>query len=207
MLIGLAALLAVAAAVRLVWRSRRAPADSRRLAPDWAILRMVDRELSAVQRGRETNGWTEALIERALAALRVAGGYAAERPIEQMVAGPAGSGGDGAALAVRTRLRGKRVLVSAAVTAQIMQAAASERRAAMADQPGTNGLVGRLEILQQALGRFTAAQYGRTDSFNVALLDESLTSGRAVVRRLRREHMWRLMRHKTIGPRTSSTVQ
>ena len=58
---GAAALLALLTLVRLVSRYRKPSTEVDRLIPDAAVLRAVSRELNAVQRERESSGWTTAL--------------------------------------------------------------------------------------------------------------------------------------------------
>ena len=48
-----------------------------------AILRQARRELSAVNRARQSEGWTDALLGRAAAAMRIVGGYAIGKPAAQ----------------------------------------------------------------------------------------------------------------------------
>src|SRR5206468_1613456 len=82
-LFALAALMALLALVRVVGRFRQPTAATSRLVSDFAILRAVGRELRAVQRAREADGWTPVLIGRALGPLRIAGAFALGRRIAQ----------------------------------------------------------------------------------------------------------------------------
>src|SRR5262245_25235732 len=72
----LAGLMALVALVRLVNRFRKPATATERLVSDSAILGAANRELAAVKRARDDNGWTPALAGRALAALRIAAAYA-----------------------------------------------------------------------------------------------------------------------------------
>src|SRR5207244_1564550 len=83
----LAALSALLALVRLFGRLRgRRPVATGQMIGDPVILRGVGRELSAVQREREQSGWSPELAARALAAMRIAGGYALSRQNSQFAA-------------------------------------------------------------------------------------------------------------------------
>ena len=183
-LFALAALMALLGVVRLVNRFRKPAAATDRLVTDATILGAVGRELSAVKRAREDGGWTPALAGRALAALRVAAAYALGRTLGQSTVeshqltdgshhAQAGN------LVIRTGWpKERRIAVSGAITPQ---AVARE----LARPDGVGGRAAMLESLEQALTRFTAAQYGREAGLDDAALDESLAAGFRILRRLK----------------------
>jgi len=192
-LFALAGLMALFGVVRLVNLFRKPAAASDRLVGDAAILSAVGRELSAVRRAREDSGWTRELAGRALAALRLAAAYALGRKVSQLRAARAsaplnGKPRDAGNLIVTAGWpRGKRIAVSGSITPQavaheIARDAMPPRRAAM------------LESLEQALTRFTAAQYGRETGLDDAALDESLAAGARALRRLKVEQLPRMKR-------------
>jgi hypothetical protein len=185
-LFALAALIAALTIVRLFLRARRPATASERLVGDSAILRGVGRELAAVQRRREDGGWTPELAERALAGLRIIGTYALGRRTGRMVANGATS--DGQIFVTVGWPKTRRIAVSGSVTARSMADAIS--RSGNGRQPG------ELESIEEALSRFTVAQYGRSNGAQVdeAGLDESLKTGQHVLRRLRFEQMWLMKR-------------
>jgi hypothetical protein len=84
--------------------------------------------------------------------------------------------------------------------------AATARTVADAIAQSVNGRQpGELESVEEALSRFTAAQYGRSDNgakdsaLDASALDESLRAGQQVLRRLKFEQSWlmkRLWRHR-----------
>jgi hypothetical protein len=194
-LFALAGLMAALAAVRLVARYRKPLTTGDRLMADAAILRAVGRELAAVQREREQRGWSAELAGRALTALRLIGSYALGRRVAR-TAQPAQSPVDGlrsvadGTLVLRTGWRrGKRVVVSGSATARSV---AHER--ARVSVNGNARRTQQLEALEQALGRFTAAHYGRNGSYNDEALDESLASGMQLLRRLKLEQSWPMKR-------------
>lgn len=177
------ALFMVFAMVRLA-SGRRGAAGA---AASWsaaAVLGGVRRELSAVRRQRETDGWTPDLAQRALKALRIAGGYVLARPINQRAAdGPARSS-EGALVMRRAWPRGTRVLVSGSVTAETAALAlARTSREGLHDEK-------RLREVQTVLAVFTGACYGETPLQSAPDLDDTLSCGEGLVARLRAEHRW-----------------
>jgi len=201
-LFALAALLGVLVLVRVIARYRRPATAAERVMPDFAVLRGVGRELSAVKRERERNGWTSELAARALAAMRVIASYATGHRVSKLAQSSAAAHPpslDGGQLVMFTGFpKRKRIVVSGAATT-----ATVAREAARLSSNGSNGGFARmsgarraqeLESLQQALSAFTAAQYGRNGSFDDAALDESLDTGFRLLRRLKLEQTWPLRR-------------
>jgi hypothetical protein len=201
-LFALAALVAVLSLVRLVLRARKPAAGADRLIRDAAILRGVRRELNAVQRERESGGWTSDLATRALTALRIIGTYAVGKRAARTLADA--SNHQSAATSYqqaseRGRLvlkvgwpRQRQIAVSGATTARQLTDAIA--RSSNGHRPG------ELESIQEALARFTVAQYGRpvdgsvSTPFEDSALDESLQAGQQVLRRLRIEQWWIMQR-------------
>jgi hypothetical protein len=186
-LFALAGLMALLGAVRLVNRFRKPAAASDRFVGDSAILGAAGRELSAVQRAREDGGWTPDLAGRALSALRLTAAYALGTKVSQSIATRASSANgqraDGGNLIVKAGWpRGKRIAVSGSTTPQ-----AIAREIARDGLPASRAAM--LESLEQALTRFTAAQYGRGAKLDDAALDESLAAGVRTVRRLKVEQL------------------
>jgi hypothetical protein len=177
-LFALAALLTILALVRIVSRFRTPATADARLISDAAVLRGVGRELAGVGRLREDTGWTPALAGRALAAMRLVGGYALARRIGIMPAGAEGLTEDGRLILKVGRWRPKRIAVSASVTAQVLATANDAR----------------LASLGQALSALTAAQYGRDEKLDDRALDESLAAGVAALRDVRIKHTWIMKR-------------
>lgn len=192
----LAGLVALLTLVRVFLRTRKAASAADRLIGDGAILRRVSRELAAVQRQREAGGWTHELAARALAALRIVGTYALGRPAARI---PVGSGDpvigkqsqltNGAIVVSKGWPKPKHIAVSGAATARDIGSAIKR---------STNGRrPGELESIQEALARFTSAQYGRADDgqrFDDSALDQSMEAGKDVLGRLKREQTWLMKR-------------
>jgi hypothetical protein len=191
-LFAIAALLGLLAIVRLVSKYAKPDTAADRVMPDLAILRGVGRELSSVQKEREHSGWSAELAGRALAALRVLGTYAIGRRVSK-TAQPQGSAApahDEGSLVLRTGWpRSKRVVVSGAATSQ-----AVTRELKRVSSNGGARQAADLEALEQALSRFTAAQYGRNGSLDESALDDSLTTGFQLLRRLKLRHTWPMRR-------------
>ena len=198
-LFALAVLVALLAIVRLIMRTRKPASAAERLVGDGAILRGVGRELAAVQRQREDGGWTPELASRALSALRIVGTYAMGRRAARAeivtvpahgVTSPNGAMSDGRIMVRAGWPKTKNVAISGAVTA---------RSIADAIAHPTNGRrPGELESIEEALSRFTVAQYSRPgndgkSTLDDGALDESMRAGQDVLRRLKIEQTW-LMR-------------
>jgi len=83
-LVALAGLGFVVAAVRLFGGYRAKAGADARMVPEVAILRQLGRELTAIGRDRRTEGWTPALIDRLMTALRVTAAYALSRSVIQV---------------------------------------------------------------------------------------------------------------------------
>jgi hypothetical protein len=187
-LFSLAGLMALLAVVRLVNRFRKPASATERLVSDGAILGAASRELAAVKRARGDGAWTPELAGRALAAVRVVAAYALGHKLGQSTIGTreltdGSHHAQAGNVVVRTGWpKTKRIAVSGSVTAQavahdLARGELSGARAAM------------LESLEQALTRFTAAQYGREAGLDAAALDESLAAGMRAVRRVRLEQL------------------
>jgi hypothetical protein len=214
-LFALAALVAVLTLVRLFLRARKPTAAADRLIRDAVILRGVGRELNAVQRERESGGWTSELAARALTALRIIGTYVVGKRATRTLAAagnhqairnpepaasnqqPATSNQLAASEPGRLLLkvgwpRRRQIAVSGAATAR--QLADAIARSSNGHRPG------ELESIQEALAKFTVAQYGRpadgsgSPTFEDTALDESLRAGQQVLRRLRIEQLWIMRR-------------
>jgi hypothetical protein len=179
----LAGLIAFLGVARLVVRTRQTkPAGKRGLA-EAAILRLASRELEAVQRAAEGQGWNDDLVARALAAARIAAASALGRPVHQEQAVDAQSG-DGRLLAGGWPRR-KPTLISGAATA-------GDLSRALAKMPVTADPARRqlLDDLRHALATFTAAQYAREAALDRSALDEALARAIAATRRLRADRAW-----------------
>jgi hypothetical protein len=94
-------------------------------------------------------------------------------------------------IVLRTGLPPKRktVVVSGAATPAI-----AAREAARLRAMGYEKRAQDLESLEQALSRFTTAQYAQAGRFDEAALDEGVAHGLALVRQLQVEQLWPMRR-------------
>jgi hypothetical protein len=188
----LAALMAMLGLLRLFQRYRKPTVARERLITDMAILNGVGRELSSVQRDRDSGSWTPELASRAVGALRIAATYAIGRPVSQMPASRLLADGSETAEPGRLILkaswpRGKRIAVSGAVTPQTI--------ARVVARPGnTAARTVLLESLSRALGVLTVATFSRDGALDEASLDEALATSKQVLRRMKFEQLWFMKR-------------
>jgi hypothetical protein len=196
--------------VRLVARYQKPSAATSRLVSDGAILRAVGRELRAVQRAREDGGWTPDLARRSLGTLRIASAYAlgrhvAQTPVQPAVAGPQGvvvghqrpvvahpspvanQVLDGQLTVHTSWPKRKPIAVSAPVTSQELA-----YQIARGNNPAKRAVM--LETLEQALTRFTVAQYGREAAVDDAALDDSLAAASRALTQLKIDQTWLMKR-------------
>lgn len=193
----LGALIAVLVLVRLARRSSKRVPGEERVISTGAIVGAAARELAAVQQLRGEQGWTEALVDRALAATRVIAGAAIGRPVSQRLAGDSLSG-EGRLL-VRRPLGGKPHIVSSPVTAD--EVSRAQRRAA-------SGMVTEsLDDLRDSLKTFAGAQYGRAGQPDEAALDTALQEALGAASRVRKRHTWlrSAVRQWRARPRTAES--
>jgi len=197
-LLALGALVGLFGVVRLFSERRGPEPTARHLLPDSVILRGAGRELSAVRREREAEGWTPALVGRALAALRIVAGYAVAQPASQLIANGHSENSDGSLLLSRGLWRSERVQVSGSATPQTLSRELS--------RASTNGHTDttRVEELQGLLSSFTRARYGGNESVGEGALDESLASGERLARRLQFEHGWLIRKLALLSRRATS---
>ncbi|MBI3401236.1 MAG: hypothetical protein HY048_07420 [Acidobacteria bacterium] len=190
-LFALAGLLALLALVRVASKFRRPVEVQDQLIGDATILRGVGREFAAVRREREGGGWTPELVTRALAALRVAATYAGGGHVGHMPAGAEGIAEDGRLILKTGWVGGKRIAVSGAMT----QGTITRALARAAGNGGNGGVrAQRLEALGDALTTMTGVQYGRDARLDDSALDAALSSGQAVLGRLKFEQTWIMKR-------------
>lgn len=186
----LAAIGVVVAVLALVPLARGAravgPAAANRL-PDRGVAARAARELSDVQSAAAAEGWTDALVARALAAVRVVASLAIRHPLSEKEL-PAGAAAPEGRLAVtHGRVKGRRASVSSAVTATDVALAESQ----LADEVSVSHRH-QLEGLQSALAVLTAASYCRAPVRDAAVLNEAARHATEVANQLQSErNAWR----------------
>lgn len=159
----------VVALVMLIGMLRRKAPKSATLAAHLGprtILGAVAKELNEVQ-SASRGGWTPELVCRALAAARIAGTYATNRPVGQLPAKVAEIPREGVVV-VRAFGRGD-VYVSGAATAE---------STAFANAPAG---------LSDALRTLTMARYGRTEKFD-SMADEAIQTAIRVTKEQQSAH-------------------
>jgi hypothetical protein len=173
----LAAALALVGFVRLAVERRGHHVLVPREAGKSAVLRAVGRELAAIHRDQAAGGWNGALVGRALAASRVAAAFALDRPVSQQPIDAGWADNDGGIEVATGRLQGRRMSVSAAVTAAGLRNDADDRRRQ------------QLAALAGALDSFTRAHYSSTAAVGQddSRLEQALNDARDTVRQLRAE--------------------
>jgi hypothetical protein len=183
----LAGLLALLVLVRLFGRFRKPATVTQRLIADSTILRGVSRELSAIKRQRNDNGWTAALAGRALSAMRIIAAFAIDRKVGHMPAAVAGTAEDGRLIMNTGWPRTKRIAVSGSITPHVVG-----RAAAVAGTSASRQQL--LTSLEQALQTLTSAGYGRSETLDDGALDQALETGVQALRNVRIRQLWILKR-------------
>jgi hypothetical protein len=170
----LALLLIAVVAVRATAKRRATAAVRKRTVSPAFVLRAASRELSAVKSAAAQDGWSGDLAGRAATALRLAGAIALRKPVGQYEAARATRAAEGQ-IAMRRGWRGRKIVLSSAVTAGSRNGAAS---------PMWDGI-------SQTLGTFSSLRYSRTGAADAVALDTALAEGQDLVRQLWRRQLFR----------------
>jgi hypothetical protein len=165
-LFGLAGVVAIVLLIGMVRRKAPKSAVAAAHLGPRTILSAVSKELDEVQRASR-GGWTQELVGRALAALRIAGAYATKRDVGQRPATSSETPLDGV-LVVRAFGRGD-VYVSGAATTE------------------TSGLAGAPAGLADALRTLTVSRYGRIEKFD-SMADEAVQTAIRVTKEQQSAH-------------------
>jgi len=165
-LFGLAAVMALVMLIGMLRRKAPKSAVAAAHLGPRTILGRVAKELNDVQ-SASRGGWTPELVGRALAAARIAGSYAINRPVGQIPAKAAEAPREGVVV-VRAFGRGD-VFVSGAATAE---------STAFANAPAG---------LSDALRTLTVARYGRIEKFD-SMADEAIQTAIRVTRQQQSAH-------------------
>ena len=194
-----AGVLGIFALVRAVgqFRSKRTVAIRRLPVP--AVLSGCLDTISEVSADASKTGWSPDLARRAVAAMRIAGAVALERPIAQDFVGADAVERDGQVTVRKGWIKRRRVLLSASVTSKVIASHLGNGR-----RLRPNARV-RLETISDALGVFSAASYGRNGKPDASALDAAVDSSRDAIRGLRSSARWpmrtagAMLRSFTIG--------
>ena len=178
----LAAAVAVFGVVRM-YTAMRAPAAARvTTVSGRAVLRAARRELSAVSRQRQSDGWTDALVGRASAALRIVASYAIGRPAAQSE-GLAQNAHGGHISLSQGLLRRRHALVSASVTPADLASAAATH--------------GPIQIVRDGLVTLTASRFGRAP-LDDGTLDSAVRAAGPLASSLALRHAWPFEQWRTL---------
>ena len=190
-LVALGSLMTIVSLFTLARGARRRKTAGERVLAPWRVAFTADRELAAVARESQ-GGWTDELIERALAGSRIAAASLLGSTVSQAKAPADGNGRGGRIISAGPGLldavipgRQRSLALSSAITAH-------DLRQELARLPETAPAARRvqLETLADALATFTTAQYGSPGTRDSAALDAALSAASSVSRRLRTQRLW-----------------
>ncbi|MEQ1868720.1 MAG: hypothetical protein ABL961_01705 [Vicinamibacterales bacterium] len=168
--------------VSLARRSRgKTPAGERVLGAR-QLVDVAAKELTAIGRERETGGWTDELVARALAATRVTATVALGARVSQRFV-PDGTAGGGRLLAPGG-LRGQTRVISGSTTPVDID------RAIMGSSPTAAARMPLHQSLRDALAVFAVSQYGREATRDQDALDRALAAAQSAADQVRSEHSW-----------------
>ena len=196
---GFAGVLAIFALVQAIGQFRSKSTAAVRRLPLPAVLSGGLDTISDVAEDASKTGWSPGLARRAVAAMRIAGAVALERPVAQDFVGPDVVERDGQVTIRKGWIRPRRVLLSASVTSKAIASHLGNGRRVRANTRA------RLETISDALGVFSAASYGRNGKPDTSALDAAVGSSKDVIRGLRSSARWPMrtagavMRSFTIG--------
>ena len=179
-----AGVLIIFAGVRAVGHFRSKSAVAVRKLPVPSVLGGCLDTLSEVAADASRTGWTPDLARRAVAAVRIAGAVALDRPVAQNFVGPDAVEREGQVTIRKGWIRPRRVLLSASVTPKVIASHLGNGRDVRA-----NTRV-RLESISDALGVFSAASYGRNGKADGSALTAAAESSKDVIRSLRASARW-----------------
>jgi hypothetical protein len=169
-----AGVLAAFAVVRLAGRFRVRDSKAVRPLPAATVLRGAMAALRSARSDAAREGWTPALMARAVAALRITGAVALGRPVAQLHATNGLSERVGQIEVRSGLLRRKRVLLSAATTPAAILAAIE----------GGGASRTTLQPILEALQVFSTAVYGRAGEADSVALSAAVDNAVDPVRRL-----------------------
>jgi hypothetical protein len=189
--VALGSLMTIVSLVTLARGARKRKTVGERMLAPWRVALTADRELAAVARDVDAQGWNDALIGRALAATRITAASLVGSAVSQTRIARGDEPGDGRIIGggagpFGALWPGRRPLtLSSALTAH-------DLRRELAQMPETASPRRRqqLETLADALGTFTSAQYGPAGTRDRSALDAALAAASTVSRRLRTERIW-----------------
>ncbi len=185
----LAVVVAALALVPVVRRTRADGADDHLRVPDHRVLGQVAAELAVIQGAVARDGWTDALVSRALRAMRLVASFAIGHPVSQRPIEGDGPVPESRLLVEHGRYRPVRASVSSGVTADDVS-----RAIAALPATATETTRQQWQDLQAALSTLTAAFYPRTPVRDASALDDAVRHGVTMAQLLQRSR-------RTLAPR------
>ncbi len=173
--VAFAAVLAAFALVHLAGRFRVRDSKVVRPLPASTMLRGSLRALQGVRTEATREGWSPALMARAIAALRIAGSLALGRRVAQLHPANGAAERIGQVEVRSGVLRGKRVLLSAPTTPAALLAGIEN---------GSGTSRATLQPILEALQMLSAAVYGRAGEADTIALNAAVDEASTAVRRL-----------------------
>jgi hypothetical protein len=193
-LVALGSLMAILSLVAVARGARKSKKTEERTFSEWRTLGLADAELAAVGRESERQGWNDALVARALAAMRIVAASLLGRGVTQSKTSAEPDSGGGLIVSRAPGLmgallpgRGRGTAVSSAATARDV---ARELEHLPLTAPASRRQ--QLETLAAAMTTFTAAQYGQPHELDRSALDAALAAARSVTRSLKTASVWSL---------------
>lgn len=179
-LVAFGALVIVLLLFRLAQGARsRTPADQRDLSTG-SLLGVATREFAALSQQRQSSGWTDELMSRALSAIRIAAAGAIGRSISQRTVAAGADEGEGRLFAKGPR-RGTTRIVSASTTP-------ADLTRYLARLPQSDARRSGIETLRDSLVSFTGSQYSRSGTRDESVLDTALEAATGVAKAVKSEH-------------------
>lgn len=180
--IGVVAVGFLLAALVSIRRERRGDTPRReKLVPEAVIVGRALTELTALQSTAQEQGWSPALVSRALTALRLAGATALSAPVAQERMRSNRTDREGQLSVNRGLWRRQTTALSATVTPGAVVREIEDRRRLRPGDPSLDLLVD----LNEALQTFSVARYGPNGSIPTDQMTSDLARGIGVVRKLR----------------------
>lgn len=198
-LVALGALMTLVSLLRLSGKLTRRPKHGARVLGDAGILAAAARELDAVAQ-ESAGGWSDGLLDRALAAARITAAAALGRPVTQRETEKPTTSSGGRLFVPGSFRGGKAILLSAAVTAEDLA-----RAVARADDDLPADRRDLLLGLESAIADLGAAHYRREPAGDRSRLDQALTVITQAATNLKAEVAWpkRVLRSLRRGGRAT----
>jgi hypothetical protein len=181
----LGGLMTLLALVALARRSTRKATAGARLMSDGAIASVAAAELADVERQAGASGWSEPLVERALAASRVAAAGALGVVVHQTTAARGATppeAGEGRLIAHGRLPRSRTTTLSASTTPGDLA-----RQLARLPASAPAGRRQQLDEMRGAMATFSSALYGPAASLDRSALDQAIASAIVLARSARSE--------------------